>query len=133
MCSGRQPFPAGDRVTFNGKECICEKCTQPVPVNSTAPPQAVYSKFSVFLHCYLFSLYVTCTLLPIHFLNVCNDSPLWRFISTTFVSLSLQIAVAVERSLKMSSLWWRWTSTGTLAASSAKCAIKCLMPNISAS
>jgi len=49
--SGRQPFPAGDRVTFNGKECICEKCTQPVPVNSTAPPQAVYSKFSVFLHC----------------------------------------------------------------------------------
>lgn len=84
MCiSGRQPFPAGDRVTFNGKECICEKCTQPVPINSTAPPQAVYSKFSVFLHCYLFPLYVTCTLLPIHFLNVCNDSPLWCFISTT--------------------------------------------------
>ncbi|XP_048027355.1 actin-binding LIM protein 2 isoform X9 [Megalobrama amblycephala] len=39
----KQPFPAGDRVTFNGKECICEKCTQPVPVNSTAPPQAVYN------------------------------------------------------------------------------------------
>jgi len=51
----------------------------------------------------------------------------------TFVSLSLQIVAAVERSLKMSSLWWRWTSTGTSAASSAKCAIKCLMPNISAS
>nr|XP_021335992.1 actin-binding LIM protein 2 isoform X9 [Danio rerio] len=39
----KQPFPAGDRVTFNGKECICEKCTQPVPVNSTAPPQAVHN------------------------------------------------------------------------------------------
>ncbi|RXN11167.1 actin-binding LIM 2 isoform X6 [Labeo rohita] len=39
----KQPFPAGGRVTFNGKECICEKCTQPVPVNSTAPPQAVHN------------------------------------------------------------------------------------------
>ncbi|XP_051530759.1 actin-binding LIM protein 2-like [Myxocyprinus asiaticus] len=39
----KQPFPAGDRVTFNGKECICEKCTQPVPVNNTAPPQAVHN------------------------------------------------------------------------------------------
>ncbi|XP_072113087.1 actin-binding LIM protein 2 [Mobula birostris] len=24
----RQPFPPGDRVTFNGKECICQKCSQ---------------------------------------------------------------------------------------------------------
>ncbi|XP_051968134.1 actin-binding LIM protein 2-like [Xyrauchen texanus] len=39
----KQPFPAGDRVTFNGKECICEKCTQPVPFNSMAPPQAVHN------------------------------------------------------------------------------------------
>ncbi|XP_057215172.1 actin-binding LIM protein 2 isoform X9 [Triplophysa rosa] len=39
----KQPFPAGGRVTFNGKECICEKCTQPVPVNSKAPPQAVHN------------------------------------------------------------------------------------------
>ncbi|KAJ7427294.1 actin binding LIM protein family member 2 [Willisornis vidua] len=23
------PFPAGDRVTFNGKECICQKCSLP--------------------------------------------------------------------------------------------------------
>ncbi|KAE8629087.1 hypothetical protein XENTR_v10000348 [Xenopus tropicalis] len=23
----RNPFPPGDRVTFNGKECICQKCT----------------------------------------------------------------------------------------------------------
>ncbi|XP_018968601.2 actin-binding LIM protein 2 isoform X8 [Cyprinus carpio] len=37
----KQPFPAGGRVTFNGKECVCEKCTQ--PVNSTAPPQAVHN------------------------------------------------------------------------------------------
>ncbi|XP_051522425.1 actin-binding LIM protein 2-like isoform X4 [Myxocyprinus asiaticus] len=39
----KQPFPAGDRVTFNGKECICEKCNQPVPVNSMAPSQAVHN------------------------------------------------------------------------------------------
>ncbi|XP_071412969.1 actin-binding LIM protein 2 isoform X9 [Pithys albifrons albifrons] len=25
----RLPFPAGDRVTFNGKECICQKCSLP--------------------------------------------------------------------------------------------------------
>ncbi|MCI4384591.1 hypothetical protein PGIGA_G00040560 [Pangasianodon gigas] len=39
----KQPFPAGDRVTFNGKECICQKCTQPLPANSSAPAQAVHS------------------------------------------------------------------------------------------
>ncbi|XP_016312420.1 actin-binding LIM protein 2 isoform X6 [Sinocyclocheilus anshuiensis] len=37
----KQLFPAGGRVTFNGKECVCEKCIQ--PVNSTAPPQAVHN------------------------------------------------------------------------------------------
>ncbi|XP_035481749.1 actin-binding LIM protein 2 isoform X12 [Scophthalmus maximus] len=41
--SCRQPFPAGDRVTFNGKECICQKCTQPLPANSPAPIQAVHN------------------------------------------------------------------------------------------
>ncbi|KAJ3585216.1 hypothetical protein NHX12_013937, partial [Muraenolepis orangiensis] len=30
----KQPFPAGDRVTFNGKECICQKCTEPLAPNS---------------------------------------------------------------------------------------------------
>uniref|UniRef100_A0A8U8B375 Actin-binding LIM protein 2 n=1 Tax=Geospiza parvula TaxID=87175 RepID=A0A8U8B375_GEOPR len=30
----RLPFPAGDRVTFNGKECICQKCSLP-PASST--------------------------------------------------------------------------------------------------
>ncbi|XP_048826049.1 actin-binding LIM protein 2 isoform X2 [Brienomyrus brachyistius] len=39
----KQPFPAGDRVTFNGKECICQKCTQPLPENSPAPIQAVHN------------------------------------------------------------------------------------------
>ncbi|XP_024918610.1 actin-binding LIM protein 2 isoform X12 [Cynoglossus semilaevis] len=39
--SCKQPFPAGDRVTFNGKECICQKCTQPLPDDSPAPIQAV--------------------------------------------------------------------------------------------
>uniref|UniRef100_A0A4W3I731 Actin-binding LIM protein 2 n=1 Tax=Callorhinchus milii TaxID=7868 RepID=A0A4W3I731_CALMI len=29
----RQPFPPGDRVTFNGKECICQKCSQPLTTN----------------------------------------------------------------------------------------------------
>ncbi|XP_078792628.1 actin-binding LIM protein 2 isoform X19 [Oryzias latipes] len=44
VCSScRQPFPAGDRVTFNGKECICQKCTQPLPANSPAPIQAVHN------------------------------------------------------------------------------------------
>ncbi|KAL8207675.1 UNVERIFIED_CONTAM: Actin-binding LIM protein 2 [Gekko kuhli] len=26
---GKQRFPPGDRVTFNGKECICQKCSLP--------------------------------------------------------------------------------------------------------
>lgn len=43
----RQPFPAGDRVTFNGKECICQKCTLPLPANSPAPIQAVHSQYFI--------------------------------------------------------------------------------------
>uniref|UniRef100_A0A8C5ATL3 Actin binding LIM protein family member 2 n=1 Tax=Gadus morhua TaxID=8049 RepID=A0A8C5ATL3_GADMO len=39
----KQPFPAGDRVTFNGKECICQQCTQPLAPNSPAPIQAVHN------------------------------------------------------------------------------------------
>ncbi|XP_019065807.1 uncharacterized protein LOC109118604 [Fukomys damarensis] len=30
------PFPPGDRVTFNGKECVCQKCSLPTPVGSGA-------------------------------------------------------------------------------------------------
>ncbi|KAL2076535.1 hypothetical protein ACEWY4_027868 [Coilia grayii] len=33
----KQPFPPGDRVTFNGKECTCQKCTQPMAADSPAP------------------------------------------------------------------------------------------------
>nr|XP_055031123.1 actin-binding LIM protein 1 isoform X6 [Misgurnus anguillicaudatus] len=25
----KRPFPAGDRVTFNGKDCLCQSCVQP--------------------------------------------------------------------------------------------------------
>ncbi|KAM6221803.1 actin-binding LIM protein 2 [Rhynchocyon petersi] len=31
----RQPFPPGDRVTFNGKECLCQKCSLPTSLGST--------------------------------------------------------------------------------------------------
>uniref|UniRef100_A0A8D0G8H3 Actin-binding LIM protein 2 n=1 Tax=Sphenodon punctatus TaxID=8508 RepID=A0A8D0G8H3_SPHPU len=38
----RLPFPPGDRVTFNGKECICQKCSLPLPgSSSTFPVQAL--------------------------------------------------------------------------------------------
>ncbi|CAF91493.1 unnamed protein product [Tetraodon nigroviridis] len=39
----RQPFPAGDRVTFNGKECVCQRCSQPPVASGPAPIQAVHS------------------------------------------------------------------------------------------
>uniref|UniRef100_A0A4W4EJK9 Actin binding LIM protein 1b n=1 Tax=Electrophorus electricus TaxID=8005 RepID=A0A4W4EJK9_ELEEL len=26
----KRPFPAGDRVTFNGKDCLCQRCIQPM-------------------------------------------------------------------------------------------------------
>ncbi|XP_028813910.1 actin-binding LIM protein 2 isoform X5 [Denticeps clupeoides] len=39
----KQPFPAGDRVTFNGKECICQKCAQPPAASSPASTQAVHN------------------------------------------------------------------------------------------
>ncbi|XP_034861269.1 actin-binding LIM protein 2 isoform X17 [Mirounga leonina] len=31
----RLPFPPGDRVTFNGKECMCQKCSLPKTVGSS--------------------------------------------------------------------------------------------------
>ncbi|XP_041123077.1 actin-binding LIM protein 2 isoform X7 [Polyodon spathula] len=37
----RQPFPPGDRVTFNGKDCICQKCSLPMPAHSPVTIQAV--------------------------------------------------------------------------------------------
>lgn len=29
----KRPFPAGDRVTFNGKDCLCQHCVQPTSPN----------------------------------------------------------------------------------------------------
>uniref|UniRef100_A0A8C8S4X0 Actin-binding LIM protein 2 n=1 Tax=Pelusios castaneus TaxID=367368 RepID=A0A8C8S4X0_9SAUR len=38
----RLPFPPGDRVTFNGKECVCQKCSlPPAGSNSTFPVQTL--------------------------------------------------------------------------------------------
>nr|XP_040148643.1 actin-binding LIM protein 2 isoform X4 [Ictidomys tridecemlineatus] len=31
----RLPFPPGDRVTFNGKECVCQKCSLPTALGSS--------------------------------------------------------------------------------------------------
>ncbi|XP_038648015.1 actin-binding LIM protein 2 isoform X4 [Scyliorhinus canicula] len=36
VCS--QPFPPGDRVTFNGKECVCQKCSQSLNTNPKHVP-----------------------------------------------------------------------------------------------
>ncbi|XP_036020925.1 actin-binding LIM protein 2 isoform X15 [Mus musculus] len=32
----RLPFPPGDRVTFNGKECMCQKCSPPTLLGNSA-------------------------------------------------------------------------------------------------
>ncbi|XP_029400947.1 actin-binding LIM protein 2 isoform X7 [Mus pahari] len=32
----RLPFPPGDRVTFNGKECMCQKCSPPTSLGNSA-------------------------------------------------------------------------------------------------
>ncbi|XP_054437882.1 actin-binding LIM protein 2 isoform X1 [Pteronotus mesoamericanus] len=40
----RLPFPPGDRVTFNGKECMCQKCSLPKSVGgSTHLTQGLWS------------------------------------------------------------------------------------------
>jgi len=31
----RRPFPAGDRVTFNGKDCLCQYCAEPMSPGHT--------------------------------------------------------------------------------------------------
>ncbi|XP_076855395.1 actin-binding LIM protein 1 isoform X21 [Brachyhypopomus gauderio] len=33
----KRPFPAGDRVTFNGKDCLCQRCVQPL----SPPPKDI--------------------------------------------------------------------------------------------
>jgi len=39
MSSCRQPFPSGQRVTYTGKEVLCQKCVQ-IPVRETQSLQA---------------------------------------------------------------------------------------------
>ncbi|XP_060247664.1 actin-binding LIM protein 1 isoform X8 [Meriones unguiculatus] len=36
----KRPFPPGDRVTFNGRDCLCQLCAQPV---SSSPKEATCS------------------------------------------------------------------------------------------
>ncbi|KAM4854444.1 actin-binding LIM protein 2 isoform 7-T7 [Thomomys bottae] len=39
----RLPFPPGDRVTFNGKECVCQKCSPPPTAGGAHLPQGLRS------------------------------------------------------------------------------------------
>nr|XP_020661444.1 actin-binding LIM protein 2 isoform X1 [Pogona vitticeps] len=39
----KQPFPPGDRVTFNGKDCVCQKCS--------LPPAGSNSSFPIHKNC----------------------------------------------------------------------------------
>ena len=39
MSPCRQPFPSGQRVTYTGKEVLCQKCVQ-IPVRETQSLQA---------------------------------------------------------------------------------------------
>lgn len=120
----RQPFPAGDRVTFNGKECVCQKCTQPLPANSPAPIQAVHSQCPA-------ARVSSPAQHPSH-----TQGQKKIFHSATLSSgllPSAQTAAAAGRSSRMSSPSWRWTSTGTWAASSAEFATRCSTPSTSAS
>lgn len=42
----RMPFPPGDRVTFNGKECVCQRCSLPASVSSSVHlTQGLWSKW----------------------------------------------------------------------------------------
>lgn len=42
LCLCRRPFPAGDRVTFNGKDCLCQCCIQPM----SPPPKDISASSS---------------------------------------------------------------------------------------
>ncbi|XP_049638523.1 actin-binding LIM protein 2 isoform X2 [Suncus etruscus] len=39
----RLPFPPGDRVTFNGKECVCQKCSLHTAAGAGHPTQGLWS------------------------------------------------------------------------------------------
>nr|XP_021336158.1 actin-binding LIM protein 1 isoform X10 [Danio rerio] len=43
----KRPFPAGDRVTFNGKDCLCQYCAEPMspgPTKDVVGPSSEYEK-----------------------------------------------------------------------------------------
>lgn len=43
----RLPFPPGDRVTFNGKECVCQKCSLPKTAGGSVHlSQGLWSKWA---------------------------------------------------------------------------------------
>lgn len=48
----RRPFPAGDRVTFNGKDCLCQYCAQPT---SPGPTKDITGPSSESSHSYLWT------------------------------------------------------------------------------
>ncbi|KAB7506335.1 Actin-binding LIM protein 3 [Armadillidium nasatum] len=48
----RQPFPSGERVTYTGKECLCQRCYQIPTVDSESParsPSSVGPSILIFL------------------------------------------------------------------------------------
>lgn len=83
FCLCRRPFPAGDRVTFNGKDCLCQCCIQPM----SPPPKDISASSSESQHafalcpCALYSkvlfFQLSCNLLR-YPLPVPHDSPLLR-------------------------------------------------------
>ncbi|XP_010114924.1 PREDICTED: actin-binding LIM protein 1-like [Chlamydotis macqueenii] len=40
----KRPFPPGDRVTFNGRDCLCQMCAQPM---SSSPKELSASSSNV--------------------------------------------------------------------------------------
>uniref|UniRef100_W5K6Q1 Actin binding LIM protein 1a n=1 Tax=Astyanax mexicanus TaxID=7994 RepID=W5K6Q1_ASTMX len=38
----KRPFPAGDRVTFNGKDCLCQYCAEPMSPGPAKVPINIY-------------------------------------------------------------------------------------------
>ncbi|KAG8135595.1 hypothetical protein E2320_008612 [Naja naja] len=59
MC--KRPFPPGDRVTFNGRDCLCQTCAQPMASSSkelttSSSKYCIFSKYSiVWMAIFLFS------------------------------------------------------------------------------
>lgn len=50
----RRPFPPGDRVTFNGRDCLCQMCAQPM---SSSPRELSASSSKLPSHFWSLSLF----------------------------------------------------------------------------